>query len=201
MYKNRSKHKMYRDIQFEKIAKEHRLFYSYKDEFGLIKLLRDFQLFRNFSSNKITNILGEKTKFRESNFNVFDFEYRIFNGEQEEMSTQTVFFAQSKQLALPQFYMEPGHFFKQVGKHVGTIEVDFEVFPQFTKQYWLKGAQEQPQKTLPDNLRHYFTMEEDWCFEGLNYFLILYRKDKLIPTTDLIDFFQKGKEIVENFSK
>jgi len=62
---------MYRDIQFEKIAKKHHFSYSYNDEFGLINLLRDFRLFSKLSSKKITNILGEKSELQESKFYIF----------------------------------------------------------------------------------------------------------------------------------
>ena len=192
---------MYRDIQFEKIAKKHHFSYSYNDEFSLINLLRDFRLFSKLSSKKITNILGEKSELQESKFYIFDFEYGVWNGENEDKFTQTVFFVQSKKLALPHFFMEPQGFYTKGEKMVGTNDLYFEAFPKFTDQYRLQGKEEkQIRKVMSDNLLQYFSVEKDWSLEGLNYFLIFYKKDKIIPTTDLMDFYQKGKEIVKMFS-
>lgn len=188
---------MYRDIQFEKIAKEFGLSYSYKDEFGLVNLLKDFDLFRKFSSKRITNILEEKTEAYKSNFRVFDFEYRLPSLEEEEIYTQTVFFVQSKKLALPHFYMEPRRFFKQIGRDLGKEDSVVKTFPPFSIKSWSK---EQTKNAIPDKLRHYFTTEKDWRIEGVNYFMIIYKKHKTLPTTDLMEFLQKGKEMVDVFS-
>lgn len=202
MSKRKSKNRMYRDIQFEKIAKESNLSYSYKDEFGLVNLLKDFSLFRGFSSNSITNILEDKTKLYESNFHVFDYEYRLWNGETDEIFTQTVFFAQSKELSLPHFYLEPGRFFKQFGKSSEWEAINLNAFPPSIAEFWLKGKSVgHEQKIMPDDLLDYFAVEKDWIIEGVNYFIILYKKEKTIPTTDLMELFQRGKDLVEVFSK
>jgi len=193
---------MYRDIQFEKIAKETKLSYSYKDEFGLVHLLKDFSLFRAFSPNSITNILEDKTKLYESNFHVFDYQYRLWNGEMDEIFTQTVFFAQSKQLSLPHFYMEPGRVFKLIEKSSEGEAFNLNEFPPFSNEFWLKGKERgDTRKAMSDDLLDYFAVEKDWTIEGVNYFMILYKKEKVIPTTDLMELFQKGKAIVKMFSE
>ncbi len=198
MKNNKSKNRMYRDIQFEKIAKETGLSYSYKDEFGVINLLKDFSLFRNFSPNKITNILEDKTELYESSFRVFDFEYRLLNLDHEEVFNQTVFFVNSKKLALPHFYMEPGRLFQEVGNKTTSSGIDFERFPLFSIDYWSKNKWKD---NVSDALFYYFNIGNDWTIEGVNYFMIIYKKEKIIPTTDLMEFFQKGKELVDIFSK
>lgn len=202
MAKRRFRQKMYRDIQFEKIAKQTELSYTYNDEFGLINLLKDFKLFDRLAKHSISNILGEKTPLYEMDFRVFDYEYQIWTGETEEISKQTVFFVQSKNLGLPQFYMEPERFFTKAGKYLGIEDIDFEAFPQFSDQYWLKGESESEiRNAMSDKVLHYFTVEKDWSLEGINYFLIFYKKDKIIPTTDLLEFYKKGKAIVDLFSQ
>ncbi len=202
MYKKSSKYRMYREIQFEKIAKQSRLSYTYNDEFGLINLLKDFRIFKKGSEQKIENIIGEKTELYESDFRVFDFQYSFQKGKNNLISRQTIFFVQSKNIGLPQFYMEPERYFNKAGKYLGIEDIDFEVFPQFSDQYWLKGESESEiRSTMSDELLHYFTVEKDWSLEGLNYFMIFYKKDKIIPTTDLLEFYQKGKEILKMFSE
>ena len=161
---------MYRDIQFEKIAEEFGLFYNYKDEFGLVNLLKDFSLFRNFSGNKITNILEDKTKLYQSNFHIFDYEYRLWNGETDEIFTQTVFLAQSKQLTLPHFYLEPGRFYKQLGKSSEWEAINLNAFPPSTTEFWLKGKEVGATgKVMSDDLLDYFAIEKDWTIEAVSY--------------------------------
>ena len=55
MPKKRSKNGMYRDIQFEKIAKEAGLVYSSIDEFGVINLLKD----RGANSIEVATLLDK----------------------------------------------------------------------------------------------------------------------------------------------
>ncbi len=46
----------------------------------------------------------------------------------------------------------------------------------------------------------FFTTEQDWNVEGLNYFMIFYKKDKVLPTTEILDFYQKGRDLMNMFS-
>jgi len=95
--------------------------------------------------------------------------------------------------------MEPGRFFKQVGKHSTINKIDFKVYPQFSDEFWRK--REARNNALSEDLLQYFSVENNWTIEGVNYFMILYKKEKIIPTTDLMELFQKGKAIVKMFSE
>lgn len=202
MRKKHSRQKMYRDIQFEKIAEKSGLSYTYNDEFGLINLLKDFRIYKKGGEQKIENILGEKTELYISDFRIFDFQYAVQRGKNKLISRQTVFFVQSKNIGLPQFYMEPERYFTKASKYLGMEDIDFEAFSQFSDQYWLKGESESEiRSAMSDKVLHYFTVEKDWSLEGLNYFMIFYKKDKIIPTTDLLEFYQKGKAIVDLFTE
>lgn len=192
----------YRVKQLEKIAKNSSLSFSPIDEFGLINLLKDFRLFQKGGRKRIGNILNEKTELHESDFRIFDYQYTVSSGKHSRTFKQTVFFVQSKQLALPQFYMQPEHFFNKVGNYLGIEDIDFVEFPQFSDQYWLKGKDEwQIRQSMNDDLLHFFSIEQDWSLEGLNYYMIFYQKNKILPTTEILDFYKKGKHIVDMFSK
>ena len=191
----------YRSGQMKDVAKKLGLSYDRGDDFGLINLLKDFKLFSRGRRKKITNILGEKTEWKETDFRLFDYKYTIKTGKHSKTFRQTVFFVQSKKLGLPQFYMKPEHFFNKIGHYLGIEDIDFEEFPEFSNQYWLKGEDEgQIRQTMSDDVLHFFTIEKDWSLEGINYYLIFYKKNEILPNTDLVDFYQKGKAIVDLFS-
>ncbi|MFK7980720.1 MAG: hypothetical protein AB8G86_12115 [Saprospiraceae bacterium] len=194
--------KSHRTEQLERIAKELELSFAAKDEFGLINLLKDFKLFRRGGRKRITNILGEKEESLEGDFRVFDYRYTISTGKSSRTFRQTVFFVQSKKLGLPEFYMQPEHFFYKIGNYLGIEDIDFEEFPQFSDQYWLKGKDEAAvRRSMNAEILHFFTIEKYWSLEGLNYFLIFYSKNKVLHGDQVKMLYHKGKQIVEMFSE
>jgi len=194
--------KSHRVEQVEKIAKHLGLSFTPKDEFGLINLLKDFKLFRRGGRKRITNIMGEKSDLLEADFSVFDYRYTISTGKSSRTFRQTVFFVQSKQLGLPQFYMKPEHFFHKIGNYLGIEDIDFEAFPQFSDQYWLKGKDEAAiRESMKEEILRFFTIEKYWNLEAINYYLIFYSKNRLFFGEQLEMLYEKGKQIVEMFSE
>jgi len=185
----------------EGVAKELGLSYAKKDEFGLIGYMRDFKLFDKGSGKKIKNILQkEKQEFEDVDIRVFDYYYIVSTGKSSVTYSQTVFFLQTKKLSLPQFYMTPEHFLLKIGKHFGMEDINFSEHPTFSDQYWLKGEEEDRiRKTMNEEVIHLFTIEKDWSLEGLNYYLVLYKKNKLMLSEEVKDLYQKGVEVVDLF--
>jgi len=98
--------------------------------------------------------------------------------------------------------MEPEYFFHRIANFFGINDIDFEEFPEFSKQYLLKSKEEDLLRgKMSNEILHYFTIEKDWCLEGINYYLILYIEEGLFLSQDIPYFYQKGKEIVELFAK
>ena len=192
----------YRSGQMKDIAKQLGLSYERKDEFGLINLLKDFKLFSRGRQKTITNIIGKKSDLFEIDYRVFDYKYTIQAGKNSRTFRQTVFFVQSKKLGLPQFFMEPERLFRKIGKYLGMEDIDFEAYPQFSDQYWLEGEDEwQIRNAMSDEVLHFFTIEKDWSLEGINYFMVFYKKNTILPTENLASFYERGKHIVKLFSK
>ena len=77
-----------------------------------------------------------------SDINVFDYRFTISTGKTSVTKEQTVFFMNSKELGLPDFYMKPEHFLHKIAAFLGFEDIDFEEFPGFSDQYHLKGEDE-----------------------------------------------------------
>lgn len=192
----------YRSGQMKDIAKQLKLSYERNDEFGLINFLKDFKLFSRGRRKKITNIIGKKSEMLEVDYRLFDYQYTIRAGKHSKTFRQTVFFVRSKELGLPQFFMEPERLFRKIGKYLGLEDIDFEEYPQFSDQYWLEGEDEwQVRKAMSDEVLHFFTIEKDWSLEGINYYMIFYKKNTILPTENLASFYERGKHIVKLFSE
>ncbi len=184
------------------LAERLNMTYSAQDEFGMLRLLKDFRLFKKGFSKKITNILQEKEEFLTSDIRIFDYQYTQRYGKTTKTYKQTVFFIQSKALDLPKFYMEPEYFFHRIANFFGINDIDFEAYPEFSKQYLLKSKDEDRLRSkMSEEVLHYFTIEKDWCLEGINYYLILYIEEGVFLSKDIPYLYNKGKEIVELFSE
>lgn len=198
-----------REMEVAKIAAELNLSYTQKDEFGLINLLKDFRLFKMGGRKRnISNIFGKKSDLHEVDLSIFDFEYTGFRTGKKGVQLasldtyrQTVFFAQSKKLALPKFYMQPERLLHKVSTLLGRDDIDFEAFPEFSNQYWLKGRNEQAiRESMNENILRFFTIEKYWNLEAINYYLIFYSKNKVLFGDQLKMLYQKGSQILDMFT-
>ena len=181
----------------EQLAKELEMSFKAKDEYGLKNLLKDFNIAKRGHSNKIKNILQKKEEEQGFDIRIFDYHYIIQAGSTAVPVSHTVFFVQSKKLELPQFLLKPENFFHKIDNYLGLQQdIDFEQFPEFSDQYLLQGEEEDlVRKEMSDEVLKFFTIEKDWCLEGLNYFLIFYPKKGQIPKEKINLFYEKGIEI------
>lgn len=182
------------------VAFELEMSFEPKDEWGSYELLRDFKLFQTTGNRKgITNVMRKKDAMLEMEVNIFDYQYTVSTGKTSHTYRQTVFFMQSKKLGLPHFWMKPENFTHRLGEWLNlTHDIDFEEFPRFSEQYWLKGTDEDYiRATMHDKVLKFFTVEKDWSLEGCNYYLIFYKNHTLLPPAVIREFYHKGMKICE----
>lgn len=188
-----------RTDQIKRLAYELDMTYEAKDEWGLLRLLEDFKLFQPGGRKRIEHLLHRQDNMLESDLRIFDYRYTISTGKSSRTFKQTVFFMQSKKLGLPQFLMKPEHFFHRVGEFLGlSQDIDFEEHPKFSEQYWLTSQDEDYLRaSLNEPFLKFFTIEKDWQLEGLNYYLLFYRKNHLLSSQEIAEFYKKGTQICE----
>lgn len=180
----------------QRMAAEWGMTYQPKDEWGLQRQLADFRLFRRGGSRRITNLLQSRDEMLETSFHLFDYRFTVSTGKSSKVFNQSVFFVESKRLGLPQFTMKPENFLHVIGDMLGFKDIDFEAYPKFSKNYYLKGEHEELiRSTLPHRFLRFFSQEREWHLEAVNYYLVFYRIDHLARPRELKTFFDKGKEI------
>ncbi len=187
-----------RPEDLRRVASRLGMSYAARDEYGTIKLLRDFRLFRLGFSKRIHNILHLRDEEGEMDIQLFDYRYTIKAGNAVVTRHQSVFFLQSKRFALPEFNMRPEHFFHRIGIFFGMQDIDFKDHPQFSQNYLLRGPDEEMiRHQLSPRFRDYFSEYDDWSVEGINYFLLLYRHKRLIAPAAFAPYLRKARYIAQ----
>jgi len=187
-----------RSASYQVLANQLNLKYEPQNEFGLIKQLSDFGLFKIGSSQKISNVLIEKT-FDSENY-LFDYQYVVSTGKSAVRFEQTVFFVNSKQLSLPQFVQKPETFFTKLMAYLGFDDIDFVKFPEYSDKFHLKGEYEEVIRFyFSEELLQLLSDQKSFNMEAMNYYFILYHQNKLIHTSELKAFRNLGMMLYNLF--
>ena len=186
----------HRAEQLDNIAFQLGMEFSARDEWGLINYLEDFKLFRRGFSKRISNILHRQDEMLNLGAYIFDYRFTISTGNSARVIRQTVFFIESRKLELPIFYMRPEHIFHRIGEFLGMQDIDFEEYPVFSGNYVLRGEDEDfIRDSMDDPFLRFFSVENKWYLEGINYYLLFYRRGKLLKPEQIREFYSKGLEI------
>ena len=173
--------------------------YLDKDEFGTKAYLKGFELFR-YGNGKIRNLSQQKSSNLDSEINIFDYKYTISTGKTSVTYDQTVFFANSKKLGLPQFYLKPENIGHRIAAFLGWEDIDFEQYPAFSEKYHLSGEHEDfIRHTFNDHVLKFFSKTSGWSIEAANYYLVFYAHNSLVPENILFDFHRLGMGILDLF--
>ncbi len=76
----------------QRMADELNMDFSRKDEWGMLALLRDFELFQRGGRKRITNILQKSTGLLEEKISIGDYQFTISTGKSSHTFYQTFFF-------------------------------------------------------------------------------------------------------------
>ena len=80
----------------------------------------------------------------------------------------------------------------RMAEQEGLKGIEFKESPSFSYRYWVKReAQVQIRHIMNRKVLHFFTMEQNWCMEGLNNFLVLYKQDQELSTDEIKGFYPK----------
>jgi len=135
--------------EFEACAQSLKWEFKNEDEWGMIKWLLDFKLFKKGKRQKVTPLIIIHEKEDLGFTCAFDYIYTISTGKSSHTFRQTVYFRYSKALALPHFIMVPEKWYHRIGTYFGMQDIDFVEYPTFSQNYLLRGEDE-------DYIRYHF---------------------------------------------
>jgi len=156
-----------------------------KDSFGLKPQLKAFELFRHSRrrwgrGSQVTNVLrgqlGDTEVFQ------FDYSYIVSTGKSARRISQTVFFANDKKWALPDFRLRPEQWWHKVLTKLGAAtDINFPDNPDFSKRFYLTSNLEaQAREKFGPEMQKFLLGEPRMHLEGSNYYLIAYQPKKLL---------------------
>lgn len=191
-----------RSAALRHIAYKLDLEYEPTDLWGIKAQLQDFHLFRKGFRGKIRHVLTREDELMESKVHIFDYRYLISTGKSTRRIEQTVFFLESKNLGLPEFYMQPERFFHRIGELLGlTKDIDFEGYIDFSYNYRLTGEEEgYIRHSFKEEILRFFTLEKGWSMEGMGFYLVLYKKKKILNPTLIEKLYNTGLSLYEKMS-
>lgn len=187
-----------RNSPLSKIARELEMEFHSEENQGLLGLMKGFKLFRFGNAKKIKNLMIRKDEWLESKAMIFDYQYTINTNNSSHTYRQTVFFIQSKQLGLPDLLIKPETFFHKIGTFLGMQDIDFIEDPEFSEKNLVQGSDEELiRSTLSEEIMRFFTIENNWTLEGVNYYFLFYQKNKLLDPNQIKTFYHKGMKLFE----
>ncbi|HFA51243.1 MAG TPA: hypothetical protein ENJ95_19700 [Bacteroidetes bacterium] len=186
-----------RTAELAQVAKELGMEFSVKDEWGLIALLRDFELFQKGGRRRITNIMSKETGLMEEKINICDYQFTISTGKSAHTYYQTFFFMQSKELGLPEMLIYPEKFFHKIGSLLGMQDIDFEEWPEFSSKFLVQGDEWGVRRLMDEGITKFFLSQKNWCLESIGFYLVFYRKKALVKPRSIKVLYNKGMELYE----
>jgi len=171
-----------------------------EEDKGILAWLLDFKLFKLGGGKKVMPMIIKEED--DLSFTcLMDYKFTVSNGKSSVTFNQTVYFKYSKALALPHFLMIPEKWYHRVGTYFGMQDIDFIQYPEFSKNYLLRGEDE-------DYIRHHFNnpemmrffgLQDFYSMEGMNYLMILYVHNKILPREQMVQLVHIGNTLHNYF--
>jgi hypothetical protein len=160
----------------------------------LRSIMGGFRLFAHGHSKRFTNLMrgpGEA-----SNMALFDYEYTIGGGKERHTFRQTVLSLNLGGRPLPRFCLRPERAWDKVEAFFGHKDINFDMHPDFSKKYSLRGDDEyQIQKLFTGGLIAFVEGAPGISMEGEGSTLLLYRNRKLAKSEDIRAFIEMGSRL------
>jgi len=124
--------------------------------------------------------------------NMFDYNYAEGTSSDVAHYKQTVAVFKSESFNLPVFSMGPENFLHRIGAKLGMQDIDFEDYPQFSKQYLLEGENEAAIRSFfTPSILDFFTQNKDWNVEGHGQYLVLYKSCVKLEPEEMEPFMKE----------
>ncbi len=141
---------------------------------NMIAGLERFALFNYGHSKEIKNMMyGEANGVKAA---VFDYVYVTGYGKNRQTHNQTVVYLEPANLNVPHFALRPENFLHKMFSAFGYQDIDFGQRPEFSREYLLRGQDEQAiRNTFNDRLLSFYESYPGTCTDAGGNQLFLYR--------------------------
>ena len=172
--------------------------YAQKADMTEVQAAQAFPLFQRGHTKRISNFMQRQSDGLQ--IAVYDYRYTVGGGKNSHTHRQTIYQFQSSRLKLPDFELKPEHLFHKIGQKFGYQDIDFESFPDFSKQYLLRGKDETMiRKLFNQEVIVRFESELKWNVEAGGESILFFHDSKRIKPDELYTMFEKARALCQMF--
>jgi hypothetical protein len=151
-----------------------------------------FRLFQKRRSPRVRNVISVEEISRDILIDIFDFSYKV----DDNRVHQTVHLIQNKKMDLTPFIMRPAHLGDMLTELFVDVDIDFELWPRFSRNYVVKGKNESAVRyMMNDQFLELFNSRPGWTVEGFKDLFLVYRRRKRVKPDDLPSFHEFSLEV------
>jgi hypothetical protein len=176
---------------FEELAVSLNFTFTKRGSDALLAELGSFDLFSRGHAKKLKNVM--KGSANNVDVTIADYQYTTGGGKNSHTWSQTLIAFKTDLLALTSFTLRPETLFHKMGSAFGYQDIDFDAHPVFSKQYLLRGDNEDAIRELfrPEVL-DYYEQHKGLSTEGSGKRLIFYRASRRVSPKDTKAFMEEG---------
>ena len=167
---------------------------------NMIAGLERFALFNQGHSKQIKNFMyGEASGTKAA---VFDYVYVTGYGKHRQTHYQSVVYLEPVGLSIPNFSLRPEGILYKVFTAFGYQDIDFGQRPEFSKEYILRGPDEQAiRRTFNDGLLSFYETYPGTCTDGGGNQLFVYRGGYRFQPQEIQSYVGLGLNVVNLFPR
>lgn len=128
---------------------------------------------------------------------IFDHEYFVPSGKSSRKVSQTVIWLQRRGTKRTEFALRPESFWNTVGTWIGHGDINFESHPTFSRDYLLRGDDENAVRELfTDDVLSFYEQHSGLSTEGASNKLLVYRSEVLLAPDDTTSFLTEARQLL-----
>ncbi len=157
----------------------------------------NFELFSKGQSREFKNEIWGDDK--ENNVSIFGYCYTEGHGKNSTTYNQTVLSIECSNLKSPHFQLKPENAFHKIGQVFGYQDIDFELYPTFSKTYLLRGNDEMKIREFftPKAIK-FFELNQGIYIEAQGNILIFYKPSKRCKPNEIKALYRDGQAVLSN---
>jgi hypothetical protein len=165
---------------------------------NMIAGIERFTLFNQGHAKEIKNFMyGEASGTKAA---VFDYVYVIGYGKNRQTHYQSVVYLEPSYLNVPNFSLRPEGLLSKIFTAFGYQDIDFGQRPEFSRQYILRGPDEQAiRQTFNDGLLAFYEAYPGTCMDGGGNQLFLFRGGYRFQPLEIQGYVGLGLRVLNLF--
>ena len=167
---------------------------------NMISGLERFALFNEGQGRQIKSFMcGEASGIKAA---VFDYFYVTGAGKHRQIHAQSVVYLEPPYLRVPYFALRPENFLSKIFTAFGYQDIDFGQRPEFSRQYILRGQDEQAiRQTFNDRLLSFYETYPGTCTDGGGNQLFVYRDGYRFQPQEIQSYVGLGLSVLNLFPR